>query len=42
VVDHDDVLRVVVAEDELVETPDESHPEPVAVEQGGVGQGVGR
>jgi len=42
VVDQDDVLRVVVAEDELVETPDGSHPEPVAVEQGVVGQGVGR
>jgi hypothetical protein len=34
VVDHDDVLRVVVAEDELLETPDEPHHEPVPVEQG--------
>ena len=34
VVDHDDVLRVVVAEEELLETPDESKPVPVPVEQG--------
>jgi hypothetical protein len=42
VVDHDDVLRVVVAEDELLEAPDESQPAPVPVEQSAVGQGAGR
>jgi glycine betaine/proline transport system ATP-binding protein len=42
VVDDEEILRVVVAEDELVETPDEGHPVPVAVEQGGVAQGVGQ
>jgi phosphoribosylformylglycinamidine synthase subunit PurL len=42
VVDHDDVPRVVVAEDELLEAPDESQPAPVPVEQSAVGQGAGR